>query len=198
MQTSNFAFSVKAKWWAPIGSARILVCVHCGVSAVPGPKCDRRIAFATWKASNPQNPAPSVRSRRGGMHVVAGADAVAAVSDVCVQRIGHATNGPLCRIDRAWRHVLIKGHRAIKGRPGSGISVMLKDIRAGLADIGRGVSSWRMWSMLAWNDVRRRYRRSGLGQFWLTLSMAATIGGLGYIYSHLLGSTYPPTCPTLP
>ena len=49
--------------------------------------------------------------------------------------------------------------------------------------------------MLAWNDVRRRYRRSGLGQFWLTLSMAATIGGLGYVYSHLFGvdvSTYLP------
>jgi ABC-type polysaccharide/polyol phosphate export permease len=62
---------------------------------------------------------------------------------------------------------------------------MLKDIHAGLADILRGLTSWRMWSMLAWNDVRRRYRRSGLGQFWFTLSMAATIGGLGYVYSHL-------------
>ena len=71
----------------------------------------------------------------------------------------------------------------------------MKSIRAGLADIIDGVSKWRMWSMLAWNDVRRRYRRSGLGQFWLTLSMAATIGGLGYVYSHLFGvdvSTYLP------
>jgi ABC-type polysaccharide/polyol phosphate export permease len=39
--------------------------------------------------------------------------------------------------------------------------------------------------MFAWNDVRRRYHRSGLGQFWLTLSMAATIGGLGFVYSRL-------------
>ena len=72
---------------------------------------------------------------------------------------------------------------------------MLKDIHAGLADVQRGLSSWRTWWMLAWNDVRRRYRRSGLGQFWLTLSMAATIGGLGYVYSHLFGvdvSTYLP------
>lgn len=72
---------------------------------------------------------------------------------------------------------------------------MLKDIRAGLGDIRRGLTSWRTWWMLAWNDVRRRYRRSGLGQFWLTLSMAATIGGLGYVYSHLFGvdvSTYLP------
>lgn len=72
---------------------------------------------------------------------------------------------------------------------------MLKEIRAGLADIHQGLGSWRTWSMLAWNDVRRRYRRSGLGQFWLTLSMAATIGGLGYVYGHLFAvdlSTYLP------
>ena len=72
---------------------------------------------------------------------------------------------------------------------------MLKDIRAGLADIRCGLISWRTWWMLAWNDVRRRYRRSGLGQFWLTLSMAATIGGLGFVYSHLFSvdvSTYLP------
>jgi ABC-type polysaccharide/polyol phosphate export permease len=72
---------------------------------------------------------------------------------------------------------------------------MLKDIRTGLADIQLGLSSWRTWCMLAWNDVRRRYRRSGLGQFWLTLSMAATIGGMGYVYSHLFAvdvSTYLP------
>lgn len=72
---------------------------------------------------------------------------------------------------------------------------MWKDVRAGLGDIRRGLSGWRTWWMLAWNDVRRRYRRSGLGQFWLTLSMAATIGGLGYVYSHLFGvdvSTYLP------
>ena len=72
---------------------------------------------------------------------------------------------------------------------------MVKDIRSGITDILWGLSSWRTWWMLAWNDVRRRYRRSGLGQFWLTLSMAATIGGLGYVYSHLFGvnvSTYLP------
>ena len=72
---------------------------------------------------------------------------------------------------------------------------MLKEIRIGLADIRWGLSNWRTWWMLAWNDVRRRYRRSSLGQFWLTLSMGATIGGLGYVYSHLFGidvSTYLP------
>ena len=75
---------------------------------------------------------------------------------------------------------------------------MLRGIGAGLEDIRDGVVGWRMWAMLAWNDVRRRYRRSGLGQFWLTLSMAATIGGLGFVYAQFIsGSTFPPTCRTL-
>ena len=72
---------------------------------------------------------------------------------------------------------------------------MVRDIYAGVADIYDGLRKWRMWWMLAWNDVRRRYRRSVLGQFWLTMSMAVTIGGLGFVYSHLFGvdvSTYLP------
>jgi ABC-type polysaccharide/polyol phosphate export permease len=72
---------------------------------------------------------------------------------------------------------------------------MLKASRTGAADIVAGLRGWRIWTMLAWNDVRRRYRRSGLGQFWLTLSMAAMIGGLGFVYSHLFAvniSTYLP------
>ena len=71
----------------------------------------------------------------------------------------------------------------------------MNSVRGGLVDIRDGASGWRMWSMLAWNDVRRRYRRSGLGQFWLTLSMAATVGGLGFVYARLFGvnvSTYLP------
>lgn len=69
-----------------------------------------------------------------------------------------------------------------QGSPRSGV------LQAGgqaLADISQGLANWRIWWMFAWNDVRRRYRRSGLGQFWLTLSMAATIGGLGFVYSRL-------------
>jgi ABC-type polysaccharide/polyol phosphate export permease len=62
---------------------------------------------------------------------------------------------------------------------------MLADTAKGLADIRQGLMCWRMWLTLAWNDVRRRYRRSGLGQFWLTLSMATMVGGLGFVYSNL-------------
>ncbi len=59
----------------------------------------------------------------------------------------------------------------------------------GVADVFGGFRSWRMWWMLAKNDVVRRYRRSRVGQLWLTLSMAAMILGLGIVYSGLFGSS---------
>ena len=39
--------------------------------------------------------------------------------------------------------------------------------------------------MLGWNDIRQRYRRSVLGPFWITISMAVFITLLGVIYSYI-------------
>ena len=39
--------------------------------------------------------------------------------------------------------------------------------------------------MLGWHDIRKRYRRSVLGPFWLTLSMAVLVGSLGLVYGTL-------------
>ena len=36
---------------------------------------------------------------------------------------------------------------------------------------------------MAWNDIVGRYRRSVIGPFWMTLSMAIFIGALGFIFS---------------
>jgi ABC-type polysaccharide/polyol phosphate export permease len=52
-------------------------------------------------------------------------------------------------------------------------------------DLYLGVCAWRLWAMLGWNDIRLRYRRSVLGPFWLTLSMAIFIVTLGLIYSRI-------------
>jgi lipopolysaccharide transport system permease protein len=52
-------------------------------------------------------------------------------------------------------------------------------------DIKEGLTKWRIWFMLAYQDVKLRYRRSVLGPFWLTLSMAITVYSMGYLYSHL-------------
>ncbi len=54
-----------------------------------------------------------------------------------------------------------------------------------LADIKEGLRKWPIWVMLAYQDIKLRYRRSILGPFWLTLSMAITIYTMGYIYSHI-------------
>lgn len=52
-------------------------------------------------------------------------------------------------------------------------------------DLLDGLLRWRLWSKLGWHDIRKRYRRSVLGPFWLTLSMAVMVGSLGLIYGTL-------------
>jgi len=49
-------------------------------------------------------------------------------------------------------------------------------------DIVDGLFNVRLWSMIGWRDIKQRYRRSTLGPFWVTLSMALTISGLGLVY----------------
>ncbi len=52
-------------------------------------------------------------------------------------------------------------------------------------DIIEGFLKWRVWLMLAYQDLKLRYRRSVLGPFWITISMAVTVYSMGYLYSHL-------------
>lgn len=54
-----------------------------------------------------------------------------------------------------------------------------------IADVREGLARWQLWWLLGLNDVRQRYRRSSLGQFWITLSMAAFICAIGIVYSVL-------------
>ncbi|HEX8168883.1 MAG TPA: ABC transporter permease [Beijerinckiaceae bacterium] len=59
-----------------------------------------------------------------------------------------------------------------------------------LADIKEGLANWRAWSVLALNDVRQRYRRSIIGQFWNTISMALTIAGVGVVFGVIMGEPF--------
>ena len=54
-----------------------------------------------------------------------------------------------------------------------------------LSDIGNGLALWRLWVTLGWNDILQRYRRSILGPFWLTASMAVMVVALGFLYAEL-------------
>ncbi len=56
-----------------------------------------------------------------------------------------------------------------------------------LDDFAEGFRRWPLWTRLGWHDIRKRYRRSLLGPFWLTLSMAVLVGSLGLIYGTLFG-----------
>lgn len=55
--------------------------------------------------------------------------------------------------------------------------------RAALSDLAQGLQKWRIWMAIATYDIRARYRRSKLGQFWITLSMSVTIAALALVYS---------------
>ena len=53
-------------------------------------------------------------------------------------------------------------------------------------DIYRGVGAWRIWAMLGQTDVMCRYRRTRLGQFWITATLGLLLVGIGIVYSSLL------------
>lgn len=48
-----------------------------------------------------------------------------------------------------------------------------------------GFGQWRLAFFLAWRDVRQRYRRSILGPFWITISIAVGIATIGFVFSRL-------------
>lgn len=52
-------------------------------------------------------------------------------------------------------------------------------------DLIDGFAAWQIWGNLAWNDIRTRYRRSMIGPFWITISMAVTVTALGVLYARL-------------
>jgi ABC-type polysaccharide/polyol phosphate export permease len=58
-------------------------------------------------------------------------------------------------------------------------------LRYALHDLVQGMENWRIWILLGWQDIHLRYRRSTLGPFWITLSMAAMIYSMGFLYGQL-------------
>jgi hypothetical protein len=58
----------------------------------------------------------------------------------------------------------------------------------GLRDLWQGWRDYReLWVTVGLYDIRKRYRRSLLGPFWITISLGAFILGLSFIYSPLMG-----------
>ena len=64
-----------------------------------------------------------------------------------------------------------------------------------LFDLLEGARLTHLWGRLGWQDIRRRYRRSTLGPFWITISMGLLVGVLGTLYGGLFkvdGTDYVP------
>jgi ABC-2 type transport system permease protein/lipopolysaccharide transport system permease protein len=62
-------------------------------------------------------------------------------------------------------------------------------------DLAQGLGKTWMWSALALQDIRLRYRGSVLGPFWLTISTLVMVVAMGVIYARLFHtepSTYLP------
>jgi ABC-2 type transport system permease protein/lipopolysaccharide transport system permease protein len=67
--------------------------------------------------------------------------------------------------------------------------------RIALDDIATGAAKSWMWTTMAIQDIRLRYRGSVLGPFWLTISTVVMVGSMGVIYSalfHMEMKTYLP------
>jgi ABC-2 type transport system permease protein/lipopolysaccharide transport system permease protein len=62
-------------------------------------------------------------------------------------------------------------------------------------DLADGAAKSWMWTALALQDIRLRYRGSVLGPFWLTISTVVMVAAMGMIYStlfHMAIATYLP------
>ena len=52
-------------------------------------------------------------------------------------------------------------------------------------DFLEALAAYELWTFLAWQDIRIKYRRSKIGPMWITLSMAVFCIALGIVYSQL-------------
>ncbi|MDR2401415.1 MAG: ABC transporter permease [Deferribacteraceae bacterium] len=58
-------------------------------------------------------------------------------------------------------------------------------LRKALSDIKLGVKNRHVWLTFGWIDIKLRYRRSTIGPFWITISIAVMVLSLGILYSQI-------------
>ncbi len=52
-------------------------------------------------------------------------------------------------------------------------------------DLIAGLNRWQLWSTLAWNEIREKYRRSLIGPFWSTLNFGIFTFSIGALFAAL-------------
>lgn len=60
-------------------------------------------------------------------------------------------------------------------------------MKLAINDIVQGAKNYELWMVFGLNDVQAKYRRSMLGQWWITMSVALFIFIIGTLYKDLLG-----------
>ena len=75
------------------------------------------------------------------------------------------------------------------------IAVTHGQIVAAGMDLQEGVRDWRLSRLLAWQDIKQRYRRSTLGPLWLTLSSGIQMLTMSILSSFLFASPVQRTLP---
>jgi ABC-type polysaccharide/polyol phosphate export permease len=61
----------------------------------------------------------------------------------------------------------------------------LSNARRGISELQEGAGNWRLWQLMGTSDIRKRYARSWLGQFWVTLSAGISITIIAVMWSLL-------------
>ena len=67
----------------------------------------------------------------------------------------------------------------------------------GISDISAALGSSRLVVLLAWQDIRQRYRRSVIGPFWIVLSNAILIATIGLLFGQLFQANTADFLPSL-
>ncbi len=62
---------------------------------------------------------------------------------------------------------------------------MVPEYDVAVADFTEGATAWHMWGRLAWQEIKRRYRRTTIGPFWTSLSLGIFISVLGVVWAGL-------------
>jgi ABC-type polysaccharide/polyol phosphate export permease len=66
-----------------------------------------------------------------------------------------------------------------------GNEISPSNLSRALTDLVEGFDKTWIWSALAMQDIRMRYRGSTLGPFWLTLTITIMVGAMGFLYAKL-------------
>ena len=67
------------------------------------------------------------------------------------------------------------------------MAYIFKLFKSGWGDISAAVRKYELAGVLGWQDIRQRYRRSTLGPFWITISVAIMVSALGLVFGSILG-----------